>query len=76
MEDKQIRCANCGQVFTLTVGEQDFYQQSGMSEPKRCETCRGQRKLDRDGGGSAKGDGGRVERAKRAMDALFKPAKK
>ena len=75
MGDKQIRCGNCGQTFTLTSGEQDFYQQRGMSEPKRCEACRGLRKPNRDGGG-AKESGGRVERARQAMDALFKPAKK
>ena len=77
MGDKQIRCGDCGRTFTLTSGEQDFYQQGGMSEPKRCETCREVRKTNRDGGGGGSKDGGgRVERAKREMDALFRPAKK
>ncbi len=64
-------------MFTLTSGEQDFYQQRGMSEPKRCGACRGERKTSRDGGGSGSGrdSGGRVERAKREMDALFEPSK-
>lgn len=51
MEDKQIKCADCQREFTLTAGEQDFYQQRGMSEPKRCKECREARKAERDGGG-------------------------
>ncbi len=75
MEDKQIKCGNCKQAFTLTSGEQEFYQQRGMSEPKRCKPCREGRKTNRDGGGTNDA-GGRVARAERELDALFKPAKK
>jgi hypothetical protein len=75
MADKQIKCGSCGQTFTLASGEQEFYQQRGISEPKRCATCRGQRRTIREGGGSAKDSGNRVERVRQQMDALFKPPK-
>jgi hypothetical protein len=75
MADKAITCGNCGQTFTLGSGEQEFYQQRGLSEPKRCGTCRGQGKASRDSGGSAKVSSNRVERAKQQLDELFKPSK-
>jgi hypothetical protein len=58
MEDKQIQCADCGRSFTLTVGEQEFFQQRGMSEPKRCKECREARRAGRESGGQG-GRGGR-----------------
>jgi hypothetical protein len=51
MQDKQILCADCGQPFLLTTGEQEFYQERGMSEPKRCKDCRQARKAERETGG-------------------------
>jgi hypothetical protein len=47
MGDKVITCADCGQSFTFSAGEQDFYQQKGMSEPKRCKECRAAKKAER-----------------------------
>jgi hypothetical protein len=59
MEDKLLHCADCGQPFTFSVGEQQFYQERGMSEPKRCKECRQARKAERGGGGGrGKGRGG------------------
>jgi CxxC-x17-CxxC domain-containing protein len=50
--DKAINCADCGQEFTFTSGEQDFYAQRGFTEPpKRCPTCRASRKAQRNTGG-------------------------
>ena len=53
--DKQITCVDCGQEFTFTAAEQEFFQQKGYTnEPKRCLSCRQARKADRGGnsGGS------------------------
>lgn len=58
MGDKQITCADCGQSFTFSAGEQDFYQQKGMSEPKRCKECRAAKKAERGGGGGNRRGGG------------------
>ncbi len=62
--DRSITCADCGQEFTFTAGEQEFYAQRGFSEsPKRCPSCRQIRKAQRsrsssyDGGSARGGDG-------------------
>ena len=39
--DKTLTCRECGQPFTFTAGEQEFYQTHGlMHEPSRCPECR------------------------------------
>ena len=50
MADTTITCRDCGQAFTFTSGEQDFYASRGFSEPSRCADCRAARKAQRDGG--------------------------
>ena len=64
--DLSLACRDCGQAFTYTTGEQDFYASRGFSEPSRCPDCRAARKAQRDGGsysnyGSSYG-GGRAGR--------------
>ncbi len=57
--DRAISCADCGQEFTFTAGEQEFYEQRGFSEPpKRCPACRAVRKAQRQGSSSNGGNGG------------------
>jgi CxxC-x17-CxxC domain-containing protein len=62
--DTTLTCRDCGQAFTFTSGEQDFYASRGFSEPSRCADCRAARKSQRDGGssyssyGSSYGGGG------------------
>src|SRR3954466_8870627 len=56
-----MACVDCGQEFTFTAGEQEFYAQRGFTEsPKRCPSCRQIRKAQRsrssDGGGASQGD--------------------
>jgi CxxC-x17-CxxC domain-containing protein len=51
-EDKTLQCSECGESFTFTAGEQEFYQSKGYAnEPKRCPACRQTRRADRGGGG-------------------------
>lgn len=59
--DRTITCADCGQEFTFTAGEQEFYAQRGFTEPpKRCPSDRALRKSQRGGSGARDGgDGGR-----------------
>ena len=59
MDEKTLTCADCGQPFTFSGGEQQFYQERGMTEPKRCKPCRQARKAERGGGGGAAGRGPR-----------------
>jgi len=53
MADTTITCRDCGQAFTFTSGEQDFYASRGFSEPSRCADCRAARKAQREAGGPA-----------------------
>ena len=58
MNDKNLKCKDCGADFVFTVEEQEFYAQKGFqNEPQRCKQCRIARKQnDRDNrrGGGAK----------------------
>ena len=52
LEDKTLVCRDCGQEFTFTVGEQEFYASRGLlNEPGRCPDCRSSRRRDRGGYG-------------------------
>lgn len=54
LTDKSLVCRDCGQTFTFTVGEQEFYQSRGLqNEPKRCPQCRAARRASRPEAGSA-----------------------
>ncbi len=58
-EDKALQCSDCGQEFTFTAGEQEFYSSRGFqNEPKRCPDCRRTRKAQRSGDGGGYGGGG------------------
>jgi hypothetical protein len=42
--DRQLTCLDCGGEFTFTTGEQRYFWAKGLSEPKRCKSCRMLRK--------------------------------
>lgn len=44
MEDKKIKCQDCGEDFVFTVNDQRFYAEKGFNEPKRCKFCRANKK--------------------------------
>ncbi|HMA37318.1 MAG TPA: CxxC-x17-CxxC domain-containing protein [Chloroflexia bacterium] len=59
MPDMSLTCRDCGQTFTFTEGEQDFYNTKGYSQPSRCASCRAAKKAARnnsDYGDSGYGD--------------------
>ena len=57
--DKTLTCRDCGQSFSFTVGEQEFFASRGFTnEPSRCAECRGERKAGRSSGGYSSGSGG------------------
>lgn len=39
-KDKKIECIDCHRDFIFTAGEQQFYEDKGFKEPKRCKKCR------------------------------------
>lgn len=52
LQDKLLRCLECGAGFAFTVGEQRYFLSKGLSAPKRCPQCRKRRRdtLVREGG--------------------------
>lgn len=47
-QDKTLVCKDCGNEFTFTAGEQEFYEEKGFqNEPVRCRACRSERKNTR-----------------------------
>lgn len=51
-EDKSLQCSDCGNTFTFSAEEQEFFQSKGYTnEPKRCSSCRDARKAQRYGDG-------------------------
>ena len=61
LEDKTIKCVDCGEEFLFTIGEQEFYREHGLTNfPTRCRRCREARKANRgDRAGSHGGSGAR-----------------
>ena len=48
MEDKTLKCKDCGSDFVFTSGEQEFYKEKGFeNEPQRCPDCRKAKKQAR-----------------------------
>ncbi|MEW5866917.1 MAG: zinc-ribbon domain containing protein [Bacillota bacterium] len=57
-QDKTLVCRDCGQEFTFSASEQEFFASKGFeNDPSRCPACRSARK-QRDRGSSF---GGRQE---------------
>ena len=55
VEDKVLKCRDCGEEFVFTAGEQTFYKERGFQhEPTRCRRCRDEKKRV---GGSTGGGG-------------------
>ncbi len=57
--DQTLTCRDCGQPFSFTAGEQEFYAGRGLTNtPGRCPECRAARKSGGGGGYSSGGGGG------------------
>ncbi len=67
--DRVLQCADCGVDFVFSASEQEFFAQKGFaSAPKRCASCRAQRRASMGGGsGSSYGNGGGYERGPREL---------
>lgn len=66
LPDKTLTCSDCGQEFLFSGDDQEFYQSRGFSEPKRCRSCRAQRRSEREGG-----DAGGFSRPPRVEREMF-----
>lgn len=69
LTDRTLTCAQCGQEFTFSAEDQQFHAGRGYQDPKRCPTCRAERRASRgDSGGSYGGSSqGGYERPQRQM---------
>lgn len=47
-----LQCSDCSQEFAFSAEEQEFYQQKGFTQPKRCASCRAQNRQNKNGGRS------------------------
>lgn len=58
-EERSLQCADCGASFPFTAEEQEFFASKGyVNDPKRCPSCRSNRRAERfgsSGGGSSRG---------------------
>ena len=58
-QDKTLTCQDCGQPFTFTASEQESFQQRGYTnEPKRCLSCRQNRRSETSSSGFSSGSRG------------------
>lgn len=58
-QDKILTCRDCGQEFTFSASEQEFYAEKGFeNEPGRCPSCRQARKAANGGRRTGGGFGG------------------
>jgi len=58
-QDQTLTCVDCGESFTWSSGEQEFFREKGFTNPpKRCKQCRQDNKGQRGGGGEWKGGRG------------------
>lgn len=48
-QDIEVVCLDCGETFTFTGAEAEFYKARSLSQPKRCKECRGGRGRREDG---------------------------
>jgi CxxC-x17-CxxC domain-containing protein len=70
--DKTLTCRDCGQTFTFTVSEQQFFAERGFqNEPSRCPECRSARRARNGGEG---GGSGRREMVDVTCSSCGKPA--
>ena len=60
--DKQLTCQDCGTSFAFSADDQQYHADKGFAnEPKRCPSCRSNRRAGGGGGYGGGGGGGRRE---------------
>lgn len=47
MQDKKIKCKVCGMEFDFTIGQQEFFANHNLSEPKKCKNCKDKEKHEK-----------------------------
>ncbi|HLJ65807.1 MAG TPA: CxxC-x17-CxxC domain-containing protein [Chloroflexota bacterium] len=68
--DRSLTCVQCGSSFNFSADDQEFHASRGYQDPKRCPTCRAERRASQGGGGGGGGgysSGGYSDRPRREM---------
>ncbi|GAC1446032.1 MAG: zinc-ribbon domain containing protein [Chloroflexota bacterium] len=67
--DRSLTCVQCGNDFTFSADDQQFHAERGYQDPKRCPSCRAERRGSQGGGGGygGGGGGGGYDRGQRQM---------
>jgi len=63
--DKTLTCSDCGREFLFSADDQEFFASRGYLEPKRCRSCRANRRSD--SGGQVRSDGPAMSRPPRQL---------
>jgi CxxC-x17-CxxC domain-containing protein len=63
--DRTLVCAECGNEFVFSADDQQFHAGRGYQDPKRCPSCRAERRAAQGRGGSSYGGG--YDRPQRQM---------
>jgi hypothetical protein len=50
-ELKTLQCIDCKQPFDFTPGEQKFFAEKRLSDPKRCKECRAVKRAEKEAQG-------------------------
>src|SRR5947209_15685658 len=73
-QDRSLTCVQCSTEFIFSADDQEFHATRGYQEPKRCPTCRAERRAQQGGGsrsysssGGGYGGGGGYDRPQREM---------
>lgn len=45
--DREIRCEDCLNYFLFSVGQQLFFQERSLENPKRCKECSNKKKMNK-----------------------------
>jgi CxxC-x17-CxxC domain-containing protein len=56
--DRTLTCVQCGQDFTFSADDQRYHAERGFQDPKRCPTCRAERRSQQGGSSYGGGSGG------------------
>lgn len=55
-QDRTLTCVDCNSSFTFSADDQQYHAEKGYSnEPKRCPSCRSNRRAGGSGGGGGYG---------------------
>ena len=70
-QDRTLTCQDCSQSFIFSTDDQAYHAEKGYTnEPKRCPTCRQQRRGSRADQGFGGGGGGGYSQGPREMHSV------